>query len=345
MGKPLIAISTGDPAGIGPEICVRALNEPDLVQACRPLIICDPWVIQKACRDFGIDLHVHVVQSPEEGLYSFGTIDVLEMNHVDPDALTAGKVSAICGAASYEYVRKAITLTMQKKVMATVTGPINKESLHEAGIPFPGHTEIFAHHTGAGNVAMMLADGAFRVVHVSTHVSMLDAISAVTAERISNVIKLADSALKDMGVPSPRIAVNGLNPHAGENGLFGREEIEHIIPAIREARAAGIDADGPHPPDTVFPKMKGGQYDIVVCMYHDQGHIPVKLAGFTYNHGSQVWEGMSGVNITLGLPIIRVSVDHGTAFDKAWTGSANPGSMVQALYHAIQLSKKNNLKS
>jgi 4-hydroxythreonine-4-phosphate dehydrogenase len=340
--RPIIAISAGDPAGIGPEICVRALSDPGLFGQSRPIVICDPWIMKNACREFGIDQEVNVVRHPGEGIYSPGTIDVLQMDHVNRDAFAPGRVSAICGAASYAYVKKAIDLAMRNEAQATVTGPINKESLREAGIPFPGHTEIFAHHTGAANVAMMLADREFRVVHVSTHVSMLDAIGAISTERVLNVIRLSNDALKDMGLRSPRIAVNGLNPHAGENGLFGREEIDHIIPAIQAARAEGIDADGPHPPDTVFPKMKGGQYDIVVCMYHDQGHIPTKLTGFAYNHEKQLWEGMSGVNITLGLPVIRVSVDHGTAFDRAWKGTANPESMVQAIQYATKFSKNTN---
>lgn len=341
--RPLLAISAGDPAGIGPEICVRALNDPGIHDQCRPLVICDPWVMEMACRKFGTRQKVTVVQNTGEGIYLPGIIDVLEMKHVDENGFAPGTVSAMCGTASYAYVRKAIELALKKKVHATVTGPINKESLSQAGIPYPGHTEIFAQHTGVRNVAMMLADRDFRVVHVSTHVSMLDAIKAISSKRILDVIRLANSALKHIGIKSPRIAVNGLNPHAGEKGLFGREEIEHIIPAIQEAKAAGIDADGPHPPDTVFPKMKGGQYDIVVCMYHDQGHIPTKLTGFAYSHEKMIWEGISGVNITLGLPIIRVSVDHGTAFDRAWKGTANPESMVQAIHYAVKLAKKNHL--
>jgi len=210
--------------------------------------------------------------------------------------------------------------------------------LHLAGCPFAGHTEIFAHYTGTPEYAMMLADQDFRVVHVNTHVSMLDAIRRITRERVFTTIKLTHNALTDMGIARPRIAVNGLNPHAGENGLFGTEEAEQIIPAIEQARQAGIEADGPHPPDTIFPKMRGGQYDAVVCMYHDQGHIPVKLLGFKYDDKKNSWESVSGVNITLGLPIIRVSVDHGTAFDKAGKGEANPGSMIQAILYAARFS-------
>jgi 4-hydroxythreonine-4-phosphate dehydrogenase len=267
-------------------------------------------------------------------------IDVLDMKNVDFKDFTYGKVSRKLGQASFEYVEKVIQLAMQGKVDATVTGPINKEAINGAGHHFAGHTEIYAHFTGSTNYAMMLADKNFRVVHVNTHVSMLESIQRITKEKVFNTIVLANDALKSMGIKKPKIAVNGLNPHAGENGLFGSEELEHIIPAIEEARKAGIFADGPHSPDTIFPKMQGGQYDIVVCMYHDQGHIPTKLIGFNYNHKTKKWEGMSGVNITLGLPIIRVSVDHGTAFDKAGKGTANPESMLQAIEYAIKFSTK-----
>ncbi len=337
--KPIIAISAGDPAGIGPEICVKALDQSALYLDARPLVICDPEIIKKAIAVCGLKLEMNEVEIPQQGKYIHGTIDVLQMHNVDLKQFNYGEVSPMCGKASFEYVRKAIDLAMNGDASATVTGPINKESLNRAGIQFPGHTEIFAHYTATKNYAMMLADQEFRVIHVSTHVSMLEAIKNITRERVLNVIRLADNALKGMGITHPRIAVNGLNPHAGEHGLFGREEIDEIIPAIETARQQGILADGPHPPDTIFPKMKGGQYDIVVCMYHDQGHIPTKLTGFRYNHQREIWEGMSGVNITLGLPIVRVSVDHGTAFDKAGDGSANPESMVQAIQYATKLAK------
>ena len=337
--KPILAISAGDPAGIGPEISVMALSNSEIYAHARPLVICDPEIIRQAVRICGTGLKVEVVNEPRQGKYTHGTIDVLGMNNVNMQDFQFGEVSPICGRASFEYVEKAISLAMSKEVDGTVTGPINKEALNQAGIKFPGHTEIFAHFTGSSNYAMMLADESFRVVHVSTHVSMLEAIRSITRERVLNVIRLADEALKNIGIDAPRIAVNGLNPHAGEHGLFGSEEIDHIIPAIQAAKQEGIKVDGPHPPDTIFPKMKGGQYDIVVCMYHDQGHIPTKLTGFSYNHEKNIWEGMSGVNITLGLPVVRVSVDHGTAFDRAGKGTANPESMMQAIDYAAKLSE------
>jgi 4-hydroxythreonine-4-phosphate dehydrogenase len=338
--RPIIAISTGDPAGIGPEITVKALNGPERYQNAKPLVVCDLEVIKRAISFCGLALKTNAVENPEQGIYQHGTIDVLDMKNVDFDDFVYGQVSKKSGKASFEYVEKVIQLALAKKVDATVTGPINKEAIHSAGFHFAGHTEIYAHFTGSTNYAMMLADGNFRVVHVNTHVSMLESVQRITKQRVFNAIELADKALKNMGIAKPRIAVNGLNPHAGENGLFGTEELDHIIPAIEQAKKMGIDADGPHPPDTIFPKMKGGQYDIVVCMYHDQGHIPTKLTGFRYNDKTKTWEGMSGVNITLGLPIIRVSVDHGTAFDKAGQGTANPESMVQAIEYATKFSTK-----
>ncbi|MCF8381333.1 MAG: 4-hydroxythreonine-4-phosphate dehydrogenase PdxA [Bacteroidales bacterium] len=341
MFKPIIAISAGDPAGIGPEICAKALLSENVYSFCSPLVICDAQVIEWAIDFCKLSLKINKITSPEQGLYSLGTIDVLDIKNIDPMTFSYGQVSKMTGKASFEYVIKAIELALAGKVDATVTGPINKEAIHLAGYNFAGHTEIFAHFTKTSKYAMMLADHDFRVIHVNTHMSMLDSIKNTTTARVLDTIQLASMALIKMGIKNPRIAVNGLNPHAGENGLFGKEEIEQIIPAIREAVKQGIDADGPHPPDTIFSKMKGGQYDCVVCMYHDQGHIPTKLMGFRYNHEANLWEGMSGVNITLGLPIIRVSVDHGTAFDKAGKNEANPESMLQALTYAAKFTLNN----
>lgn len=338
--RPLIAISAGDPAGIGPEVSVKALSNAKIYRECRPLVICDANIIRDVIKFCSMKMKVHVIRDPEQGKYVFGEIDVLDMSDIDMNAFAFNIVSAMTGKASVEYVLKAIDLAMHNQVDAMVTGPIHKEAIKQGGYDFAGHTEILAHYTNTSNYAMMLADGDFRVVHVNTHISMLESIRRINKDRIIDVCRLADDALKRMGIKDPRIAVNGLNPHAGENGLFGDEEINHIIPAILEARQLGLHVDGPHPPDTIFPKMKGGQYDIVVCMYHDQGHIPVKLLGFHYDHESQKWEGMSGVNITLGLPIIRVSVDHGTAFDKAGKGEADPGSMLQAIGYAVRLAAK-----
>jgi 4-hydroxythreonine-4-phosphate dehydrogenase len=336
--KPIIAISTGDPAGIGPEVSVKALSDPDIYERCKPLVVCDARIIDQIIDICRLDLLVNPIKDPAKGSYSYGTVDVLDMHNIDMDTFSFNQISAMTGKASFEYVEKTIHLALEKEVDATVTGPIHKKAISLAGCNFAGHTEIFAHYTNTSKYAMMLADDDFRVVHVNTHVSMLESIKRITKDRILEVILLADEALRKMGIDNPRIAVNGLNPHAGENGLFGDEEIKHIIPAIEAARKKGLNVDGPHPPDTIFPKMKGGQYDIVVCMYHDQGHIPTKLLGFEYNHFSKRWEGMSGINMTLGLPITRVSVDHGTAFDKGGKGEANPESMIQAIKYAALFS-------
>ena len=247
-------------------------------------------------------------------------------------------VSADCGRASFEYVKKVIELALAKEIDATVTGPINKEAINLAGFHYSGHTEIFADFTRTKDYAMMLLHGHFRVIHVSTHVSLREACNRVRRDRVYRVIQLGHETLNRLGIENPKIGVAGLNPHAGESGLFGREEIEEIEPAIVQAQKDGLKVEGPVPPDTVFSKMQGGQYDLVVVMYHDQGHIPTKLLGFQYDEKTKTWGSISGVNITCGLPIIRVSVDHGTAFGKAGEGRANPESLVQALRIAAQLA-------
>lgn len=342
MNRPLLGISAGDPAGIGPEITAKALSRKGIYERCRPLVVCDGRIMEQIIELCGLPLKVNKVGDPGEGRYVFGTIDVLDMKNIDHETFRFNEVSAMCGRASYEYVAKVIELAMNGQIDATITGPIHKEALRAAGYSYPGHTEIYGALTGTRDFTMMLADGGFRVVHVSTHVSLREAIERTKKERVLKVIKLAQEALLRMGIGRPRIAVAGLNPHAGEHGLFGTEEIEEIIPAIETARALGIDADGPHPPDTIFPKMKGGQYDVVVCMYHDQGHIPTKVLAFNYDHTTGRWEGLSGVNITLGLPIIRVSVDHGVAFDKGGKNEANEESMVNAIEYGIEFCSHTN---
>jgi 4-hydroxythreonine-4-phosphate dehydrogenase len=231
------------------------------------------------------------------------------------------------GNAAFEYVKKATELAMKKKIDAIATAPLNKEAMHKAGHVYPGHTEILAKFTEAKDYAMFLYDEALRVIHVSTHISLLDAIKGLRKERVAAVIDLAHNTMIKLGYENPRIAVAGINPHAGEGGLFGDEEIKEIIPAIKLKRSEGINVEGPEPPDTVFLRAKEGSFDVVVAMYHDQGHIPLKLLGFH-----------SGVNITVGLPIIRTSVDHGTAFGKAWKGIANESSMKEAIKLAIKLA-------
>jgi 4-phospho-D-threonate 3-dehydrogenase / 4-phospho-D-erythronate 3-dehydrogenase len=338
MVRPLIGISTGDPAGIGPEITAKALALPEVYEMCRPLVVCDLRVMEEAVRFSKLDLQVHEVICPAAGSYGHGALDVLDIKSLDLAMLEYNKVSPVTGKASFEYIKKVIELALAKEVDATVTGPIHKEAIHSAGFDYAGHTEIFADLTKSKDCAMMLADGGFRVVHVSAHVSLREAIIRAKTPRVLRVIQLADEALKQLGMERPRIAVAGLNPHCGENGLFGREEIEEICPAIEEAKKHGIGVEGPIPSDTVFSRMKGGLYDIVVVMYHDQGHIPIKFAGFQYDSKTDTWCNMAGVNVTLGLPIIRTSVDHGVAFDKGGQGRANPQSMIEAIKMAAQLS-------
>jgi 4-hydroxythreonine-4-phosphate dehydrogenase len=286
-----------------------------------------------------LPLKIRSVASPAEGRYEHGVVDVLDMRNVDLAQFQYKKVAAMTGKASFEYIKKVIELAQSHEIDATVTGPIHKEAIHCAGFNYAGHTEIYAALTGTKDYAMMLADGDFRVVHVSTHVSLQEAIRRVKKPRILRVIQLADAALKQLGLAQPRVAVAGLNPHCGEGGLFGREEIEEICPAIEEARRQGMTVEGPIPSDTVFSRMKGGLYDIVVVMYHDQGHIPMKFGGFHYDSKTDAWSAVSGVNVTLGLPIIRSSVDHGVAFDRAGEGRANPESMIQAVKMAVQLAQ------
>lgn len=341
--RKILAITLGDPAGIGPEITVKALDDPDLYRRCKPLVVGDTAILERACTLVGRpQMQVHPVQDPAEGWYRAGVIDVLDLQLLKPEAYELGRVSAQAGNAAFQYVRKAIALAMAGKVDATVTNPLNKEALNLAGYHFSGHTEIYAHETGTRSYAMMLAHRDLRVVHVSTHLSLRQACDRVKKDRVLEVIRLADQACRSMGIEAPRVGVAGLNPHCGEGGLFGREEIEEIIPAVEQACREGIRAEGPVPPDTIFSKALGGWYDIVVAMYHDQGHIPLKVVGFTYDREAQAWSAVEGVNITLGLPIIRTSVDHGTAFDQAGTGRANELSLKNAIEYSIRFAVSGN---
>lgn len=339
MERPILAITMGDPASIGPEITVKALARQKIYQICRPLVVGDACMLERARRVTRLeDIRVHRVTASTEAEYAPGTIDVLDMRLVDAEALPVGRVSAAAGEAAFRYVEKAIALAMADEVDGTVTNAFNKEAVNLAGHHFSGHTEVYAAYTHTKNYTMMLARGDLRVVHVSTHVSLREACDRVKKDRVLEVISIAWQACRDLGIDRPRVGVAGLNPHSGENGLFGREEIEEIIPAIEAARAQGVEVDGPVPPDTVFSKARGGWYDIVVAMYHDQGHIPLKLLGFVYNRERRAWDTVDGVNITLGLPIVRVSVDHGTAFDQAGSGSASPSSLINAIGYAARLA-------
>lgn len=342
--RPVVAITMGDPAGNGPELCVKALSDAALYDRCRPLVVGDAGVIDRARGYVGhSEVRVNAVSEVSGARFVPGVIDVLDLALVpDAAALQLGRVSAEAGWAAFESVRTTIELALAGEVDATVTNALNKEALNLALGPrdmhFDGHTEIYAHYTHTASYAMMLCHHDFRVAHVSTHCSLREACERVRTPRVLEVIRLAWRACRDLGIERPRVAVAGLNPHAGENGLFGTEEVEEIIPAIEAARSEGIDARGPLPPDSVFPEMNGGWYDIVVCMYHDQGHIPTKMLGFRFDRERGAWDAVEGVNVTLGLPIIRTSVDHGTGFALAGTGESSERSLVNAIDYAIRLS-------
>lgn len=337
--KPILGITMGDPASIGPEITVKALSDLAIYEKCSPIIIGDAAVMEAAVGIVGKNVKINAVSDVKEAKFEFGTIDVYDMKLVDMDKLERGVVSAMAGNAAFQYVKKVIELAMNHEVDATVTNALNKEAMNLAGHHYSGHTEIYAEYTGTKKYTMMLAHENLRVVHVSTHVSLREACDRVKKDRVLEVIRIADQACKELGIKEPKIGVAGLNPHSGENGMFGREEIEEITPAIEAAKGEGIIVDGPVPPDTVFSKARGGWYDIVVAMYHDQGHIPLKVVGFVYNQAEQKWDAVAGVNITRGLPIIRASVDHGTAFDQAGKGVANELSLINAMDYAIRMSE------
>jgi 4-hydroxythreonine-4-phosphate dehydrogenase len=336
---PVLAITMGDPASIGPEIGVKALLQENIHAICRPLLVGDAVVFQQIIDKLQLKAKVNAVSKVADAKFEIGTIDVYDLNITDISKMEFGKIDAMCGEASFQAVKKAIELAMSDEVDGTVTGPINKKSINEAGHHFAGHTEIYAQYTGTKKYAMLLVEDNINVIHVSTHVSLRQACDLVKKERIIQVIELIVDGLKRLGKTNLKIGVAGLNPHSGDNGLFGTEDIEEIMPAVEEARKLGYDVEGPVPPDTMFAKAAMGAYGGVVAMYHDQGHIPFKLAGFKWNAEKQQMDSVKGVNITLGLPIIRTSVDHGTAFEIAGKGIASADAMVLAIESAVQLAK------
>jgi 4-phospho-D-threonate 3-dehydrogenase / 4-phospho-D-erythronate 3-dehydrogenase len=329
MKRPVLGLTIGDPAGVGPEICIKALSRKEVGEICRPVLYGDERVLLRAMEVVSASARLHRVGEAAE--FRDGAINVVSLDNV-PESWEYGKVQAACGRAAYEFIVRALEDAKAGKIAGVVTGPINKESMNTAGIHFAGMTEIFAELTGTKDYSMMLTGGPLKVIHVSTHISMRDAIDRVRKERVLQVIRLGDGMLRDLGYERRRIAVAGLNPHSSENGLFGYEEEREVIPAIEAAMADGLDVTGPVPPDTVFMKAAAGAFDIVVAMYHDQGHIPLKLLDF-----------MGGVNVTVGIPVIRTSVDHGTAFDIAGTGTADETSMIKAIELGVQfaLNRKN----
>jgi len=375
----LLAITMGDPAGVGPEVVVGALSTRRVREACRALVIGDERTLREASESLRRRFRARVVGGVEEMDRGTSAVCLLDLHNADPREIGVGEVSEAAGMAAAAYIRRAVELAETGKVAGIVTAPINKEALRLAHVPYPGHTEMLAALCGAKAVAMMLIDGDMRVSHVTTHVSVREACELVRRGRVLEVIRLTYEALRQLGIARPRIAVAGLNPHAGESGLFGEEEVREIGPAVAQARDEGMQAFGPLPPDSVFARHRAGEFDGVVAMTHDQGHIAVKTVGFSARtartarktaraapktaraarpsaqteRGTARWAGaadpdgtgagtqlrVGGVNVTLGLPIIRTSVDHGTAFDIAGQGIADSTSMVEAILLAAQMAR------
>jgi len=329
QSKPVIGITMGDAAGVGPEIILKAFEGQTVAQMSDSFVIGDAKILERAKDFVGSTKTINIITHPSEGLFSSNVIDCLDLNLLEAD-LPVGQVSPEAGNAAFQYLAKAISLANDKEIDAICTAPLNKEALQKGGHLYPGHTEILADLTGTKDYSMMLSAPNLKVIHVTTHVGIIDAVNMITPERVLHVIHLAHDTLTKAGIKNPKIAVCGINPHAGENGLFGNgEEEEKVIPAVHQALSEGIDVQGPLPADTLFFRTVRGDFDIVVAMYHDQGHAPVKVLGLE-----------SGVNITVGLPIIRTSVDHGTAFDIAGKGIADEKSLVEALRQAVELAPK-----
>ena len=327
MNRPIVAITMGDAAGVGPEIIVKSLAHADLYDRCRPVVIGDAGRLRQAAQLLGLHIAVNAIDTLDEALYRPGTIDCRDLGLI-PAELPWGQLSPIAGDAAFQYLRVATNLAMEGAVDAICTAPLNKEALHAGGHHFPGHTEMLAELTGTPEVSMMLTAPNLRVIHVTTHIGLIDAIARIEPARVERTIARGRDVLVKAGLPRQKIGVCAINPHAGENGLFGQgEEATKITPAIEACRARGWDVEGPLPADTLFFRAGRGDFDLVVAMYHDQGHGPVKVLGIE-----------AGVNITVGLPVIRTSVDHGTAFDIAGTGRADERSLLEALRQAIALA-------
>jgi len=327
MSQPIIAITMGDAAGVGPEIIIKALAHREVYERCKPLIIGDVSRLRQAGEIVGSSLKVRSASGPKETAFEYGSVDCVDLGLI-PDNLPWGKLSPLAGDAAFRYIERAVALASANEVDAICTAPLNKEALHAGGHPFPGHTEILAALTHTPEVSMMLMTPKLRVIHVTTHIGLIDAIARIEPGLVERTIMRGHEALVRSGIACPRIGVCGINPHAGENGLFGHgEEEQKIEPAVQTLQARGIHVEGPLPADTLFFRAQRGDFDLVVAMYHDQGHGPVKVLGIE-----------EGVNVTVGLPVIRTSVDHGTAFDIAGTGRADERSMLEALNQAILLA-------
>ena len=324
---PLIAITMGDASGIGPEIILKSFSGEKSMNR-NLIVIGDLVILEKVREQLNYrNIVFNSITSFDQLIFKQGVVNVRDMKLLDINSFRPGTISAESGDAAFKYVIEAIHMAKDGKIAAIVTAPLCKEAIQLAGHAFAGHTEIFAKYTTTENYAMLLYHKKFSVIHISTHIPLADAISTLNRPRVETVIRLAQDSMKKILGHNPRIAVAGVNPHAGENGLFGREEIEILQPAVENMQSRGIDVSGPYPPDTIFLQAHQGLFDIVVAMYHDQGHIPLKLIGFE-----------SGVNVTVGMPIIRTSVDHGTAFDIAWKGIAKNESLLNAVWLAQKLA-------
>ncbi|MEW6388326.1 MAG: 4-hydroxythreonine-4-phosphate dehydrogenase PdxA [Thermodesulfobacteriota bacterium] len=328
--RPILALTMGDPVGVGPEIMVLALADASIYQYCRPLIIGDLPALERARQQLAPGHRLLPVDHPGAGLYQPGTMDLLPLSRLNPEDLCCGQPTAAGGAAMVSYILKAIDLALAGEVAGMVTGPISKTAMNLSGYHYPGHTELLADRTGTPEVAMMLAGDAFRVVLATIHIPLAEVPRQLTMEGLIRLFRLTCGALRrDFGLENPSLGVAALNPHASEGGLFGSEEEEIIIPAVLQAHGEGLPITGPYPADTLFWRHYQGEFAAIVAMYHDQGLIPLKLLHF-----------MDAVNVTLGLPIIRTSVDHGTAYNLAGTGAAHPGSLKAAIKMAAEMAAK-----
>ena len=332
--RPIIAITMGDAAGIGPEIIAKALALEQIYSICRPLVVGEGTIMQDAIKLADKPLKLRPVKTAGDLQGQFGTIDFLDLHNLDRNEVTIGKICTACGRAAVEYIVTAARLALEGEAKALVTAPINKEATRQAGHGEVGHLELLARITGVTEYAIMLVSGPLRVVHLTTHHALRQACEFVTKERVLARLKLIRDSFQQWGIKHPRIAVAALNPHAGEGGLMGSEETDEIVPAVEEARDLAIDARGPFPADSVFNRAIGGEFDVVLAMYHDQGHIAIKVYGFE-----------KSVSVALGLPMIRTSVDHGTAFDIAGQGIADPQSLEEAIKMAVSLSEEKRLLS
>ncbi|CAM3573264.1 4-hydroxythreonine-4-phosphate dehydrogenase PdxA [Rouxiella silvae] len=323
----IIAVTMGDPAGIGPEIILKALAEGELSGTKAVVVGCAATFRRILALGITPAAELRIINEVSQAHFAPGVINVIDEPLAHPEALVPGKVQKEAGDLAYRCVKRATELAMAGEVQGVATAPLNKEALHSAGHIYPGHTELLAKLTHSRDYAMVLFTEKLKVIHVTTHIALRKFLDTLNQDRVETVIRMADTFLRRVGYENPRIAVAGVNPHAGENGLFGDEEINIVGPSVEKMKAQGLNVVGPCPPDTVFLQTYEGMYDIVVAMYHDQGHIPLKLMGF-----------YDGVNITAGLPFIRTSADHGTAFDIAWTGKAKSESMAISIQLAVQLA-------